>query len=202
MFALFTNQPLYQLAHTQWTKAYLAYPDTTRVYQYALLPGGFTDYDHLRKRTEYGFAVDRQIDAITFYKRGIVKKLIFTGDGASNSNGNVTAFIDHLKEVWDVEPEDVIIEPNAKNTFQNIAYSLQLVPNMHSENTLLINSAMYMRRTLQSCNQLDFHPAYFATDINTTLHTNWEIWLPDLHVTDEWMRLIHEWIGCLAYKIL
>ncbi len=199
---VFSNGMLYQIALNAWTKDYLNMPDTTRTYQYALLPGGFSSYDTNRKRTEYGFAVDRLVDAACFYKRGIVRKLVITGDGASCREGNPKAFIKHLDEVWGIRPEDVIIEPDAKNTFQNIKLSLQAVKDMKSDNTLLINSAIYMKRTLQSCKQLDFHPAYYSTDIDTTVHTNWETWIPDFHVTDEWMRLIHEWIGCAAYRIL
>lgn len=199
---VFSNGMLYQVALNAWTADYLSMPDTTRSYKYALLPGGFSSYDTKRNRTEYGFAVDRLVDAVLFYKRGVVKKIVITGDGASCRDGNPKAFVRHLNEVWGVRPEDVIIEPNAKNTFQNIKLSLQAVKDMDSGNTLLINSAIYMKRTLQSCKQLNFHPAYYSTDIDTTVRMNWEMWIPDLHVTDDWMRLIHEWIGCMAYKVL
>lgn len=199
---VFSNGMPYQVALNAWTADYLSMPDTTRRYKYALLPGGFSSYDSNRNRTEYGFAVDRLVDAVVFYKRGIVKKIVITGDGASCRDGNPKAFIKHLNEVWGIRPEDVIIEPDAKNTFQNIKLSLQTVKDMDSGNTLLINSAIYMKRTLQSCKQLNFHPAYYSTDIDTTVRMNWEMWIPDFHVTDDWMRLIHEWIGCMAYKVL
>ena len=199
---IFSNGVLYQKALNVWTANYLTIPDTTRNYKYALLPGGFSSYDHNRHRTEYGFAVDRLADAARFYKQGIVKKLVITGDGASGRDGNMKAFIEDLNKLWGIRTEDVIIEPEAKNTFENIKLSLQLVEDMNSGNTLLINSALYMKRTLQSCDQLNFHPAYYSTDIDTTVRTNWEMWIPNFHVTDEWMRLIDEWIGCAAYKLL
>ncbi len=198
----FSNGPLYQATLNMWTADYLRMQDMLQTYKYALLPGGFSSYDHRRNRTEYGFAVDRLIDAIVLYKRGIIEKLVITGDGASGQGGNAEAFIKHLNEVWNIRPQDIIIEPNAKNTFENIKLSLQLVEDMNSKNTIVVNSAIYMRRTLQSCHQLNFHPTYYSTDIDTTVHTNWEMWIPNFHVTDDWMRLIHEWIGCAAYKIL
>ena len=203
LLLLFTNKVLFQKALNIWISPYLQYPDTTYTYKYALLPGGFSSYDENRQRIEYGFAVDRLIDAISFYKQGLVKKLVFSGDGATIKQGNKDFFIQHLHHIWGINPKDIIIEPLAQNTYQNIKYTLNQLSDMNSKNTLLINSAIYMKRTLQSCKQLNFHPKYYATDINTTIHIyNWETWIPDFHVMDDWMRLIHEWIGCVAYKLL
>lgn len=202
LFLFFSNGYIYGLCLSAYVKPYLSDFDTIGHYKYALLPGGFTGYDKTRERTDYGFAVDRQVDAIELYKLGKVEKLVITGDGASGDTGNATVYLQQLERVWGIDSQDVIIEPKALNTFQNIDYSLKLVPDMNSGNTIVINSAVYMRRTLQSCRQLDFHPAYYATDINTSREWTWQSWIPDFHVTDDWMRLIHEWIGCIAYKIL
>lgn len=202
LFLFFSNKVIYQACLNCYTKPYISEFRFIGYYKYALLPGGFTDYDHCRKRVEYGFAVDRMVDAIELYKQGKVEKLIFTGDGASTNSGNKNEFVKHLENVWGVKSEDVIIEPNAKNTFQNIELSMKLLPDMNSENTIVVNSAIYMKRTLQSCRQLDFYPAYYATDITVDRKYSWEDWIPDFHVMDDWMKLIHEWIGCVAYKIL
>lgn len=113
------------------------------------------------------------------------KKLIVTGDGASNKNGNVEVYLNQLERVWGVNREDVLIEPKALSTFQNIDYSLKLVPDMRSENTIVVNSAIYMRRTLLSCEKRDLHPAYYATDVNMTKRWTWQSWIPDFHVMDE-----------------
>lgn len=43
---------------------------------------------------------------------------------------------------------------------------------------------------------------YHATDINTSRKWTWQSWIPDFHVMDDWMRPIHEGIGCVAYQIL
>ena len=170
-------------------------------YKYALLPGGFTGYDKIRERTDYGFAADRQVDAIELYKSGKVEKLVVTGDGTSGEEGNAEVYLEQLEKVWGVNRKDVIIEPKALNTFQNIDYTLKLVPDMRSENTIIINSAIYMRRTLLSCRKRNFHPAYYATDVNISRKWTWQSWIPDFHVMDDWMRLIHEGIGMIAYKI-
>lgn len=202
LLLFFSNRVIYQACLNSYTYLYISEFKSTGHYKYALLPGGITGYDNHRKRVEYGFAVDRMVDAIELYKLGKVEILVFTGDGASMNSGNRNEFLKQLESVWEVKGEDVIIEPNAKNTFQNIEFSMKLLPDMNSENTIVINSAIYMKRTLQSCRQLDFYPAYYATDITVDRKYSWEDWIPDFHVMDDWMRLIHEWIGCVAYKIL
>lgn len=200
----FTNPIIYNRALVMWTSGAMYELKPGRTYEYALLPGGFTSYDNIRKRVEYGFAADRLIDAVRFYKVGVVRKIIITGDGAScTSGGDKSAFLDHMEKVWGVRRQDVIIEPNAKNTFQNFSFTLrQMGRKMRGDSTLVINSAVYMKRTVQCCEQLNFHPDFYTTDINTNPHIGWEQWVPDFHAPDDWMFLIHEWIGCVAYKIL
>lgn len=201
LFIIFSNGYFHNLCLTAYVKPYISEFDSIGHYKYALLLGGFTDYDKKRGRIDYGFAIDRQVDAIELYKLGKVDKLVVTGDGASNKDGNVEIYLNQLERIWGVTRKDVIIEPKALNTFQNIDYSLKLVPDMHNENTIVINSAIYMRRTLLSCQKLNFYPAYYATDVNISRKWTWQSWIPDFHVMDEWMRLIHEWIGMIAYKI-
>ena len=146
-----------------------------------------------------GFAADRQVDAIELYKLGKVEKLVVTGDGASCKDGNVEVYLDQLERVWGVNREDVIIEPEALNTFQNIDYSLKLVPDMRSENTIVVNSAIYMRRTLLSCRKLDFYPAYYATDVN--LSRKWTLAVVDSGLScDGRMDATHarmDWNDCV-----
>lgn len=201
LFLFFSNGYLFSLCYSGYVSPYIYDFNSIGYYKYALIPGGFTGYDMTRERTDYGFAADRQIDAIELYKLGKVKKLVVTGDGASCSYGNVDVYLDQLERVWGVNREDVIIEPDALNTFQNIDYSLKLVEDMNSENTIVVNSAIYMKRTLYSCEKLNFHPAYYATDVTISRRWTWQSLIPDFHVMDEWMRLIHEWIGMVAYTI-
>ena len=189
LFLFFSNKVIYQACLNSYTYPYISEFKSIGNYKYALLPGGITGYDHHRKRVEYGFAVDRMVDAIELYKLGKVEILVFTGDGASMNSGNRNEFLKQLESVWGVKSEDVIIEPNAKNTFQNIELSLKLLQDMNSENTIVVNSAIYMKRTLQSCRQLDFYPAIYATDITVDRKYSWEDWIPDFHVMDDWMKL-------------
>ena len=202
LFFFFSNSYIYHSCLNSYTSPYISNFDTIKQYKYALLPGGITDYDHVRKRVEYGFAVDRLIDAVELYKSKKVEKLVFSGDGASIKSGNLEKFLLHMEVLWDIRKDDIIIEPTARNTFENIKYSLKLLPDMNNKNTIIINSAIYMKRTLQSCHQLGFYPAYYATDIKININNDWQNWIPDIHVMDNWMKLIHEWIGCIAYKFL
>lgn len=200
---IFSNNYIYHKALLCWVDGYVYDLPQDSHYDYCILPGGFTGYDSDRQRVEYYDACDRLIDAVDFYHRGVVDKLVFTGDGASCTSGNVDAFLIHMYQTYNIPPEDAIIEPNAKNTFENFLYTKDLLKLEESKfRILVVNSALYMRRSVQCCERLGLKADFYSTDIVMSQNSQWESILPDFHRIDDWYKLIHEWIGCIAYKFM
>ena len=122
LFLFFSNGYFYSLSLSSYVKPYITDFNAIRHYKYALLLGGFTGYDKTRERTDYGFAADRQVDAIELYKLGKVEKLVVTGDGASayrNADFEVIAAptnYDPVKNYFDTshveEVIDLVLEVN------------------------------------------------------------------------------------------
>lgn len=56
LFLFFSNGYFYNLCLTAYIKPCISEFDSIGHYKYALLPGGFTGYDKIRERTDYGFA--------------------------------------------------------------------------------------------------------------------------------------------------
>lgn len=79
----------------------------------------------------------------------------------------------------------MIIQPKALNTFQKIDYSLKFIKDMKSDNTIVVNTAIYMRRTLFSYERQNFYPAYMLRTLIFQKIWTWQSWIPDFHVMDD-----------------
>lgn len=177
--------------------------DSTAHYRYLLLPGGFSGYDARHNIIEYGEAVDRIIYGSELYKAGIVDKIIISGDATNFSPETEAVFLAQMQRLCDIPAEDFIMERAALNTYQNIEFTkAMLADSLHDEKVLIVNSAVYMRRTMLCCELADFQADFLTCDYKDyELPDAWQRIIPEFHTLDFWMRLIHEWIGFAAYKL-
>jgi vancomycin permeability regulator SanA len=56
------------------------------VYEYALIQGGFGDFNTATGRTQLFEEAERLIEPIRLYREGRVKKLFITGDGSFSND--------------------------------------------------------------------------------------------------------------------
>lgn len=200
MFLATTNRGLYGKAERMWCGECLIDIDTTQRYDYAIVPGGVTSYDSVRGRVEYGEAGDRLVDCAWLMNLGVVDKVIVTGDGGSNGTGDSLFFRKHMKEVYGIDGDRVLIEPEAKNTIENFTKTqAKFGKEIEGKRVLVINSALYMRRTMLCCRKVELECDYYTVDIDPSLPGGWEDNVPDMAVLNKWMKLAHEWIGYVAY---
>lgn len=202
LILLFTNNYIYYIAEQAWNDGNIHEIDTTKHYDYAIIPGGMTNYEIDRQRIEYGEAAERIIDCAAFYKRGIIDKIIISGDGASNSTGDARVFLEHLHLVYDIDSTDVIIETAARNTIQNFSNIIDLMgDDLVGKKIVIINSGNFMRRTKLCCRKFGLTCDYYTTDYRLRPRDSWESWIPNFHLLDDWMDLAHEWIGYVVYDV-
>ena len=200
LIILVTNVRLFNIAAQAWSTNCIIDVDTTKHYDYAILPGGMTDLDTLRNRVEYYEASDRIIDCVWLMKIGVVDTMIITGDGSSNRPMHNHIFLKHMQEVYGISADRIIIETKAQNTIENFTKTIELVGSQIKENrVLVVNSAFYMRRTMLCCQKVGLDCDFYTVDLNTSPRSQWESWVPDFTLFCNWTKLIHEWIGYVAY---
>jgi uncharacterized SAM-binding protein YcdF (DUF218 family) len=134
-------------------QCYLAYESPQvklkNTYQWCIILGG----GMMRAGDGYrtGETADRFIQPLLLYKKGIVKKLLITG-GNVNIKGlkiDLTQESKKVKEVlitMGVNPEDIYLEENARNTHENAVYSKKMLKSSMKERMVLVTSAMHMPR--------------------------------------------------------
>ncbi|MEG1574753.1 MAG: YdcF family protein, partial [Bacteroidales bacterium] len=171
-----------------------------------VVEGGFAEYDKVRDRIEFSEGADRLTDAIILYHNRRIRKIIISGDGSvitRDSIGSPEKMIKFLNYMG-IPNEDIIIEPNARNTKEHPEEILKLLgERIKSENILIITSAIHLKRSLSAFERNGIKADGYGVDITTDDPKYiWADWIPDLNLPSKWYWLIHEQIGCFVYKLI
>lgn len=176
-------------------------------YEYAILLGGMSVDDEELNRVQFFRGVDRLIQAIDLYKRGKVKKIIFTG-------GSGRVLKPEMKEAALVKPymlkmglaeEDLIIENESKNTRENALFTKKIVDSLQLKNDfLLVTSAFHMRRSIGCFQKTGYVVTPYSTDryAGPRKYEFDHLFIPNVSTINDWNNLVHEIVGYFIYKIM
>ncbi len=84
--------------------------------------------------------------AIVLYNKGVSKKIIFTGSIVHNSCSESEVMANYAINNG-VKRADVIIENQAKNTYQNAYYSINIMNNEHFKTAAVVTSKPHIKRS-------------------------------------------------------
>lgn len=206
LLIVFTNPFL----ASQATKAYGHAPVDARTFattcEYALVLGGFTDYDAAAGRVVFQNSSDRLWQALWLYRQGKVKKIIVSGgEGRIVQRGYTESEStrDFLAEI-DIPADDIIVETQSRNTFENIQYTKQILDSLqYSEPVLLVTSATHVPRAMACARKAGLPALAFSTDyfVAPEKYGIDYFIVPDSMALERWRILIREIIGFAMYKI-
>ncbi len=205
LFLFFSNTSLYNWFERQWYADYDSQTIENQCFQYGIVLGGYSYWDYTRNRPEFSEIGDRLFEGINLYHQRKIKKLILASDGSiinATSNptkGNPESMRDYIIALG-IKPEDLILETKANNTHENATFTLELIgDSLKNQPTLLITSAIHMKRAILAFNQIEVYPQPWTTD--TQLVTDrWCTIIPSINTLAKWPALLHEWIGYVIYK--
>tara|TARA_B110000211_G_C13981471_1_gene509597 strand:- start:125 stop:892 length:768 start_codon:yes stop_codon:yes gene_type:complete len=174
-----------------------------------LVLGGIAEYNNDLKRLSIRRGGDRIWQAIHLYHIGKIDKILISGDSGYLIDKGLNEAI-QLKELLvqeKIPSADILIETVSKNTYQNAFESkkvLDLTP--ENESVLLITSSLHMKRSKACFKKVGFiNFDTFTTDHYTGSSRNYyfdQYIIPSVSVFVDWNRLIHEWLGYLAYWVV
>jgi len=152
---------------------------------------------------------DRLLTAYFLYRKGVCRKLLISGtdddDLLAENRGEVQLARALLVE-WGVPEEDILLETEARNTYENalfVARFLKETP-LPRQNLLLITSAYHMRRALGCFEKAglrveafpaDFHPGKDCLPFRRQM-------TPSPKASESFQKLWREWVGMLMYKMV
>lgn len=195
---VFTNGWLQVQAIRAWSKPYCVAPDTSTVYDLAVVLGGSTGYSIEWKEVDYNKSADRMTEAIRLYRLGRIKKILLSGESAINIIDGVTYapyFLKYMEQMG-VNPQDILLEQKARTTRENIALIGQLVNHKNNSPILVISSGWHLRRVMKGFKESGLNIVPYGVDVPSPEPVkHWYQLLPSWEVTQDWQQLIHEIIG-------
>jgi len=171
-----------------------------------VLLGGGLDPNVSAATHSYAFneAGDRFTETLLLARRYPDARILITGgvgEFGGSGDGDAVAgerfFID-----MGIDPQRLILEPNARNTKENADFSKPLADPQPGQTWLLVTSAFHMPRSVGIFREIDFPVVPWPTDYRTPGRSSFAADFNKPAVNAQFASIaIREWIGLLAYRL-
>jgi uncharacterized SAM-binding protein YcdF (DUF218 family) len=180
--------------------------DKIPVYDAGIVLSGMMSYDIKLKKYQFMHGVDRLLQAIQLYKKGKIKKIVFTGGSGSLTYSYIKEgmLIKNFLLRIGIPPTDMFIETESNNTRENALFTKPILDREFPNGKfLLITSAYHMRRSVACFEKAGIHVTPYSTDRLSDDHKFVFdfMFIPNIGAMEVWQAGIHEIFGYLTYKI-
>ncbi|MES2592124.1 MAG: YdcF family protein [Bacteroidota bacterium] len=205
LILLFTNSFLFDECARAWEVPAIRF-ENLKKYDAGIVLGGMSVYDEDLDRAQFFRGVDRLIQAVELYKRGKIKKIVFTGGSGrllhpEMKEGN---YINRYLIYMGVPQKDFFIESESQNTRENALFTKALLDkNKFDGSYLLITSSTHMKRSLKCFTKAGIITQPYSTDrcAGPRKYEFDHLFIPKSYILDNWEILIHEIAGYITYKM-
>jgi uncharacterized SAM-binding protein YcdF (DUF218 family) len=149
-------------------------------------------------------AAERMTEAVALARRHPQARIVFTG-GTSRIAGGGPAEMDTARRLFadlGLSPDRVVLEGEARNTWENAVLTRRLVEPKPGETWLLLTSASHMPRSVGCFRAAGWQvvpwPVNYTTGRDPDLWWNWPF--PTRLSQAEWA--MREWVGLIAYHFM
>lgn len=179
----------------------------SKPYEAGIVLGGMSMYDEKLDRVQFYRGVDRLLQAVELYRKGAIKKIIFTGGSGLLMRPEMKEgrYLTRYLHYFNIPESDFIVESESRNTHESAVYTKAMMEKRHmTGNFLLITSGFHMRRSLGCFEKAGIMAVPYSTDRFSGEH-NFSfdhLFLPNASAMDNWNTLLHEIVGYITYKIM
>jgi len=175
-----------------------------KTYDAGIVLGGMLEYDDEYDRIQFYRAADRLLQAIELYKKGKIRKIIFTGGSGSliYKDKKEAPLAKRYLLTIGIPEQDIIIESESKNTRENAVNTKHLVDSLSIKGKLLlITSGFHMRRAIACFEKAGIHVDSYSTDRYSGKRKFLfdHLFIPNSQSLEVWDLLIHEITGYIVY---
>jgi uncharacterized SAM-binding protein YcdF (DUF218 family) len=159
-----------------------------------------------RQYPEINDAGDRIFHAARMLKLGYAPVIIATGgkiDFIREFDGSEAQIaFSLLTELFAIDSSKIIVEPRARNTFENIKKILH--EKGLSDSVLVVTSASHMPRAMGLAKKAGLVPLAAPADFRTDTQFQWKLYnlVPQVGALQNTTTALHEYYGLVAYRLL
>lgn len=203
----FSNSFIFSEFSRAWETPATHY-DSLKVYDAGIVLGGMLTYDKEYDRIQFNRGTDRLLQAIELYKKGIIKKVVFTGGSGSISHPEIKEgpLVERYLLTLGIPREAFLIEGESNNTHENAVFTKALLDEKKLEGEfLLITAAFHMRRGSACFEKVGIKTAPYSADRYVSQYRNFtfdHLFMPHVTTIDNFRNLIHEIVGFVVYKVV
>lgn len=170
-----------------------------------ILTGMLDLEDNIPGQVDFYSAADRFTEAVKLYHLGKVNKIMISGGSGSIYDNSIkeAILLGELAAIYKVDPGDLVLETNSRNTFENAKFSAPILNKIAKGEILLITSAFHMRRA-RACFEkqgIDVIPYPVDFNANPMELRQHQWWLPSTEAFGNWKKIIKEILGMIAYRV-
>lgn len=173
-----------------------------------VLGGGMVTIDAQTDRMTFRNNTDRFLQALSLYKSGKIKKILFSSGSGSLVYRDMLESSLLKKYMVSVGVPDsiVLVDSLSDNTFQNAEYSKKILDEKYPNGKfLLITSSIHMKRALACFEKAGLRVTPYCTNPMTGEKRNFDLMhmlVPNIEAIDTWNKLIHEIFGYVMYYVM
>jgi uncharacterized SAM-binding protein YcdF (DUF218 family) len=206
LLLFFSNSFIFDEFARLWEIPATRYEDLS-TYDVGIVLGGVSVYDEDYDRAQFYRGVDRLIQAIELYRKGVIKKIVFTGGSGRVLHPEMKegGYIGRYFTYFGIPEKDVLIESESQNTHENALYTKSLLEKEKVGGSyLLITSAFHMRRSIGCFKVVGMSVTPYSTDrlAGPRKFEFDHLFIPNISTMNDWNSLIHEFVGYLTYKAI
>ena len=152
---------------------------------------------------EFSEAADRMLAGITLVQQGLGKTLLVSG-GSGNLFDQHTSEA-RLLQVFALQlglsADQVLVEASSRNTYENALHTANMLRAHQLHHTVLITSALHMRRAMAAFHRQGIFPDTYPVDYRATDIVTPFSFVPSAACLEKVTAVLHELIGILAYRV-
>jgi uncharacterized SAM-binding protein YcdF (DUF218 family) len=180
--------------------------DQLETYDAGIVLSGMMSYDTKLKKYQFMHGVDRLLQAIELYKKGKIRKIVFTGGSGSLTYSYIKEgmLVKNFLLRIGIPEKDLFIETESNNTHENAVFTKPILDKEFPKGKfLLLTSAYHMRRSVGCFEKAGIHVTPYSTDRQSgdRKYIFDFLFLPNVSAIEVWEIAVHEMTGYLIYKI-
>ena len=116
--------------------------------------------------------------AVDLYRKGKVRKLIFTGGQGNSNEPTEAAAASSYAQANGIPIQDILVEQKSHTTFENIVNAKQLADANHLKTVLIVSDPMHMKRAMTMAKDVGL--IAYPSPTPTTRYVGWRTQMSEL----------------------